>query len=305
MSHLRHVTMKQRLVGAVAAAALALTGCADPDQGSQDSASRVVASVGMHDDVAALVPQAYRDKGYFTVGANSKLAPMMYVGADGKTMTGAEADLLRAIARVLGLEVRFHETTSDAFIPGILSRRFDASAGSVTDSKEREREVDFVVYAKYGQALITRAGEGRKGRFDALCGRSVAVLQGSVQQLDFLPQIAAQCKKRGKPTPVSISFPEGTQLFLAVHSGRVDTGFLNEVAVLYQSKQSNGQLVVSDRGYGTDPKGIVLPKSSPLRDAILGAVKVLAKDGTLDEIFSHWSIEETALPAPRVNAATR
>ena len=94
-------------VGLLAALALTACGGADTDPGTAgqaDSTDRTydVSGVKKVDDIAALLPQAVRDKGTLTVGASTDYAPAEFRADDLKTAIGwravrAEILLRRAI----------------------------------------------------------------------------------------------------------------------------------------------------------------------------------------------------------------
>ena len=292
------------LIGGFSLAAVAA--CADPAPEGTDAAPKAGAATELHkvDTAASLVPEKYRKAGSVTVGGTMGMAPMLYLGT-GDEIIGVEADILKSIGKVLDLDIKITETGPDAFMPGILSDRFQAAAGSITDTKERERKVDFVVYAEYGQGLFSKAGSDVRVTFDNPCGKSIGVLKGSVQQIQFMPQLANACRKQGRPKPNMKSFPDPNSLFLSARTGRVDAGFLNEISALYQVKHSKGKLEMADTGFGSDPKGIAVGKKTGLTKPFEAALRVLAKDGALDRIFKRWQIQETALPEPKVNQARR
>lgn len=299
------------IIGLAIATSFMMSGCADPGstanttENANETTESSTARIDRNQTAAKLVPQKYRDGGEITAGAIAGMAPMMFVGQDGETIVGAEADVLSAVGEVLGIEVNLKETKPDAFMTGMLAGRFEVAAGSITDTKKREEQVDFVSYAEYGQALITQVENADKISFDSLCGKEVGVLKGSIQQMQFLPEISNDCEKAGKPKPVAQAFPDGAALFLAASSGRIDAGFLNEVSVLYQASQSGGELKMADSGFGTDPKGIVVGKNTGLGKAILAAVEVLEEEGVLATIFDEWGIKSTILPEPKMNIAQR
>jgi polar amino acid transport system substrate-binding protein len=294
----------------VTTVSLVLGGCADPSSGGSGGSSHEAppghASARLKKDpqAAKLVPQKYRERGTLRFGALLTGAPMMYKDESGD-INGAEKQLVEAVGQVLGLKITMKEASTDGVVPGVASGRFDFVAGSLTDIKEREKTVDFVVYANYGQALLAKAQNAGKVGFDKLCGKAVAVAKGSIQQIELLPKIKERCLSDWEKAPTAKVFPDANALYLAVNSGRVDTGFLNEVTIRYQAKQSKGAMKVADTGFGSDPKGMAIAKDSGLVKPILAAMKVIQDEGVLSDVFKKWGIKTTMLPQPQVNAAVR
>ncbi|MET3812157.1 transporter substrate-binding domain-containing protein [Arthrobacter sp. UYEF3] len=254
-------------------------------------------------EIADLLPEKYKTSGKITVGSTTGLAPMMFIGNDGKTITGVEADLMHAVGQVLGVKVDLKDVKPEAFMTGLLAQRFDAAAGSITYTKERKAQADFVVYAHYGQALAKAADNQENITFDTLCGKTVAVLNGSVQQTKFLPQLSDKCVGAGNAAIKGDAFPDANSLFLAVQSNRADAAFLNEVSVLYQVDQSKGKMQLADTGLGSDPKGIVIGRDTGLQKALTAAVKHLNDTGKMKEIFAKWGLEKILTGDVQLNPA--
>ena len=201
------------LVGAIAVAlTVVVSGCDVSDGGpsANTSADTTVTGVQKVQSIADLLPASYKASGTITVGATTGLAPMMYIGDDGKTITGVEADLLHAVGQVLGVKVNLQDVKPEAFMTGILAGRFDLAAGSITYTAQRAAQADFVVYAKYGQSLATLSNKKAGVTFDSLCGLKVAVLNGSVQQTKFLP---TTMPLGSEPKPVSATDMDPSDCF--------------------------------------------------------------------------------------------
>jgi len=278
-----------------------MAGCGNSGQSTNGGASAAQGSGSSHlpkdDALAALVPQKYRQEGGLKVAALAGQVPMMFVGDDGKTLVGVEADILHDVGELLGIDVTLTDTKFDTIIPGIAAGRYQLAAGSITSTKERKKKVDFLVYAKYGQALAVKAGNPKKITFDSTCGQRVAVLNGGIQQTEMVPALTKTCESQGKPAVVGQSFPDLDSTFLSLESGRTDAVLLNDVVVQYRAAASKGEFEVGDRGYRNDDKGIVLAKESDLGPALVGAVKKLQSDGTLQKIFDKWQVGSVVIPA--------
>ena len=70
-----------------------------------------------------------------------------------------DVDLAKAIGQTLGLKVKIVKAGFDAIIPGLASGKYDLSLSSFTDSKEREKTVDFVTYFSAGTSLMVEVGQ--------------------------------------------------------------------------------------------------------------------------------------------------
>ncbi len=302
--------------------AAAIVGCGSSNSSSSSSSSAAAAptsssssgtstaasssAAGANPAVAKLVPAAIKSKGTITVAADASYAPNEFVGPDGKTVVGMDADLSKALAAAMGLKANVVNETFDSIIPGLASGKYDLGASSFTDTKEREKTVDFVDYFLAGTSFFTKASGGTSvtGLSD-LCGKTVAVEKGTTEQTDSTAQ-SGKCKKAGKPAVNVLTFPDQNGANLALASGRAQLVMADSPPASYAVKKSNGQFKITGQTYGTAPYGLAVPKKSGLAPAVEAALKALMADGTYTKILTTWGIQSGALPAAKVkiNGAT-
>ena len=258
------------------------------------------ASANAVPSVAKLVPAAMKAKGEITVAADASYPPDEYLGSDGKTVIGMDADLSKALGAAMGLKVNVLNVGFDSIIPGMAAGRYQLGASSFTDTKAREKTVDFVDYASVGEAFYTRTqgGTNIKGIAD-LCGKSVAVEKGTTEQIDATKQ-SKTCTKQGKQPVNVLPFPDQNGANLAVASGRAQLGFADAPPVAYQIKKSGGKFKLVGKAFATAPYGIAVAKSSGLTKAVQAAMVHLIKNGTYGKIFAKWGISSFTIPASQV-----
>ncbi|HEY8762916.1 MAG TPA: transporter substrate-binding domain-containing protein, partial [Solirubrobacteraceae bacterium] len=139
--------------------------------------------------MAKLVPAAIKSKGTLTVASDATYAPDEFIAPDGHTVIGMDADLTKALGVVMGLKVEVKNVTFDSIIPGLAAGKYDVGASSFTDTKEREKTVDFVTYFTAGESFFTKASGGVTiGGLSDLCGHTVAVEKGTTEESDASTQ---------------------------------------------------------------------------------------------------------------------
>ena len=258
---------------------------------STSTTSAAPASNGANAAIAKLVPAALKSKGTLTVAADASYAPNEFIGPDGHTVVGMDADLSKALAQVMGLKANVVNATFDTIIPGLAAGKYDMGASSFTDTKEREKTVDFVDYFIAGESFITKASGGATiSGISDICGKAVAVEKGTTEETDAGTQ-SKKCTSAGKPAVKVLSFADQNAANLALSSGRADLGFLDSPIAEYQVKQSNGQFKLVGAAYANAPYGLALPKGSSA-PAVLAALKVLMQNGTYSSILSHWGLPQ-------------
>jgi polar amino acid transport system substrate-binding protein len=294
------------LLAVVALAAFAVAGCGSSKKSSSSSSSgssSTSTSTSTNAKVAAEVPAKIKSKGTLIVAEDASYAPNEFIGSDGKTVEGMDADLAKALAGVMGLKANVQNASFDGIIPGLASGKYDLGMSSFTDTKERQKTVDFVTYFSAGTSFYEKASGGPaiSGLAD-LCGHKVAVEKGTTQADDSTAQ-GKKCKAAGKPG-VSVSvFPDQNGANLAISSGRADIGMADSPVAAYQVKQSNGQFKLVGQTYGTAPYGIAIPKNNGMSKPVLDALKVLMSNGTYKSILQKWGIQAGAITNPVINGA--
>jgi polar amino acid transport system substrate-binding protein len=298
-------------VGVFCVAALAACGSSSSSSttttttAATSTASSSSAPAGANAAVVKLVPAAIKSKGTLTVAADASYAPDEFIGPDGHTVVGMDADLAKALAAVMGLKANVVNATFATIIPGLAAGRYDMGASSFTDTKAREKTVDFVDYANVGESFYTKSSGGASiGSIADICGLTVSVESGTTEQADATTQ-SGKCKKEGKPAVKVLVFNTQTEANLAVSSGRAQLGFADTPVADYQVKQSNGLFKIVGAAYAPAPYGLAIPKNG-LDTAVLAALKVLQSNGTYSSIFTKWGLQGIEIPASgmKINGAT-
>ena len=253
--------------------------------------------------VAGEVPAKIKSKGTLTVAEDASYAPNEFIGPDGHTVIGMDADLAKALVGVMGLKANVVNATFATIIPGLSSGKYDLGMSSFTDNKARQKVVDFVTYFSAGTSFYTKASGGPTiNSLADLCGHKVAVERGTTQQMDATAQ-SAKCKKAGKPAVTVLVFTDQSAANLALSSGRAEVGMADSPVAAYIVKQSNGQFKLSGQPYGTAPYGIAIPKGNGMAKPVLAALKVLMANGTYKTILTKWGIQAGAITNPKINGA--
>ena len=146
---------------------------------------------------------------------------------NGVTIVGFDADLARALAVVLGINIKLQTATFSTIIPGLTDGKYQIGDSSFTDTLARQKQVDFVDYFVAGEGFYVptsstfAAAKGLRPLRDI-----VAVEAGTTEQSDA----QAQAKKCSLTV---ISFPDQTSANVAVSPGRPQVGFVDSQVAAY------------------------------------------------------------------------
>ena len=164
--------------------------------------------------------------------------------------------------------------TFDTIIPGLAAGKYDMGASSFTDTKAREKVVNFVDYFQAGTSFFTKTSGGTAVTSLAdLCGKTVSVESGTTEETDAKAQ-SVKCKAAGKPAVNVLVFPTQTAANLALSSGRAQVSMADSPVAAYQVKQSHGNFKL----VGADLRrrrrtGSPIPKNSTLDKAVLAGAQ--------------------------------
>ena len=296
-------TQLRVFVASVVFLAVGLLAAACSSSGTGTSTSSAAPSKAVS-SIAAQVPASIRAKGTLTVAADATYAPNEFIGSDGHTVVGMDADLAKALGQVMGLKVNVVNATFDTIIPGIVSGKYDLGMSSFTDTKARQQTVDFVTYFVAGTSFYVKSSGGPSiTSLSDLCGHKVAVEKGTTQQADAQAQ-ASKCKSAGKSGVSLEIFNDQNAVNLALSSGRADVAMADSPVAAYQVKKSGGTFKLSGQPYGDAPYGIAMPKNNGMAKPVQAALKALIANGTYKKILDNWGVQAGAITNPVVNGAT-
>ncbi len=131
-------------------------------------------------------------------------------------LQGFDIDVGNAVCQTAKLSCKWVETSFDGLIPALKGRKFDAINSAMNATEQRRQAIDFtaIIYRVPTQ-LIARNGSGLLPTPEALRGKRVGVLQGSIQE--------TYAKAHWEPAGVAIvAYQDQNQAYADLVAGRVD-----------------------------------------------------------------------------------
>ena len=199
---------KLKAAAVLAIGALALSACTNASEAGAPGAASPSGSpaapastrprVQKDDALAAMVPEAIKSKGTLTVGSDTTYAPAEFLGPDGQTPVGYDVDLAKAIGATLGLKVQVQTAEFTGILPA-LGPKYDLGISSFTINPERLAAVNMVSYFNAGTAWAVQKGNPKKFSLDDVCGKTIGVQTGTVQEDPDVSGRNKKCTAEGKP----------------------------------------------------------------------------------------------------------
>lgn len=281
---------------------LAACGGEAGDDGAADSAPA-------KDSEAALfsaLPADIQESGVIRVGSDLAYAPMEYLDDDGEPI-GFDVELADLLEPHLGVQFEWNNAQFDGLITQLKSDRIDVAISGMSDTAERQQEIDFVDYYNAGGVLLVPKGNpgGLTGAAD-LCGKTVAVQRGTTAE--EVSQAQSQtCEDEGKEPVEVLAFDRETEAMLQVKNGRADSGMQDYPIAAYNARTSGGGNdfeVVGDQ-IEAGPLGIGVSKdNTELRDALQQAVQAIMDSGDYQELIDAYEVPLGAIDEATVNGGS-
>ncbi|GAB2811823.1 ABC transporter substrate-binding protein [Actinocorallia aurea] len=293
----------RRLFGAAAATALVAGSVAACGDSSEETASPEAA--GSAAPLFAELPAEQQKAGKIVVGSDIAYAPLEYFDTDGETVLGFDKELADKLGEQLGVTFEFQSASFDGLITSLKSNRFDVAISGMSDTKERQAEVDFVDYYVAGAMMLVKKGnpEGLATLAD-LCGKTIAVQRGTTQE-GYAQDQSAKCEADGGAKIDILSFDRETEAMLQIKQGRAVAGLQDYPVATYNARESGGAYEVVGEQIEAGPLGIAVSKDdTALRDAIQKALAAIIDNGEYGKLIEKWEIPAGAVTEAEVNAGT-
>jgi polar amino acid transport system substrate-binding protein len=252
-----------------------------------------------------MLPAAIRSKGEITVGINAIFAPMEYKNPGSNKLIGIDVDLANAIGKALGVKIAYDNMSFSALIPSVTTGRVDMVISGLSDTKAREKTLDFIDYFNTGtQAYTTKAYAGTITSLASLSGKTMAISASTDYLTTMQNWSKVNLESKGLPGIKILAVDSEATARLQMAQGRAQASAISPEEIGYLNSQSPGQYVTVGPLLNPGPYGICFSKSNTqLRDAVLAAVRQLFANGTYQSILAKWHVTSAALKAPTVNGA--
>ncbi|HEY4438981.1 MAG TPA: ABC transporter substrate-binding protein [Candidatus Elarobacter sp.] len=246
--------------------------------------------------------------GTLRVASDVSYAPLEFYRPNTKQIEGFDYDLAQALGKRLGEAVDFRNHDFATMIPDLKAGKFDVVVSAMSDTRARERDVDFIDYLLSGSGILTKTGNpAHLWDLATLCGHRIDLEKGTSQELAVAHQQGA-CKAIGLGAISVVAAPTDEAALKAFQTGNSDAHISDYPVVSYVARTTdNGKAyTVVGHPFGIVPFGIaVAKKNTALRDRVQKALLDVIRDGTYDTLLRRWGLEQGALRSAPVNAGTK
>ncbi|MDR1611463.1 MAG: basic amino acid ABC transporter substrate-binding protein [Planctomycetota bacterium] len=219
--------------------------------------------------------------GEVVVGTNAEFMPFEFTDDD-NNIIGYDIDVVHAVARAGGFEVRLHNQSFDTLIEGLESGKLDAVISGMTITEARKEKVDFSEpYYNAAQVIVVQEKTPGFEKIGDVKGKLVGVQLGTTG--------AGMAEEvMGENNPDLKQFRKYNEVFSELRIGRIDAVVVDlPVARAYVEKIPG--IRISSPPMSVEEYGMAVKKgNSELLNKINAGLKAIRESGEYKEITNKW-----------------
>ncbi len=263
------------LIAAAVCMAAALTAC-----GGTGTKTETTAKAGAESSATETKAGESAAGGKLIMVTNAEFPP--YEFHEKNEIVGIDAEIAKAIADKLGMELEIQDMAFDSLIPAVQTGKADFTAAGMTINEDRKKNVDFTdTYAKAAQVIIVKEGSDIVDP-DNLEGKKIGVQTGTTGDIYAADVKDGDIKRYNK----------GMDAVMALTQDKIDAVIIDrEPAKVFV--KNNAGLKILDKAFTEEEYAIAVKKgNTELLEKLNGAIKDLKDSGDLQKIVDKYITAE-------------
>ncbi|MGE5543914.1 MAG: transporter substrate-binding domain-containing protein, partial [Bacillota bacterium] len=202
---------------------------------------------------------------------------------------GLDIEFVKRFGAYLGKKVEFLDMEFGSLIAAAAANKVDMIASTLVITEERQKQVDFSdPYYELGTVFFAlkkniAVDDTKMATLDDIDGKRLGVMTGTIHD----KMIAEKY-----PSTKILRFDTTSDMVVAIKSRKIDAAMMatSSAKVVVDSNPDLGSLVDD---YMPKPLGMGFNKNNPeLRDRFNAFLQKIREDGTYDEIYRRWFVED-------------
>lgn len=216
-----------------------------------------------------------KEAGKITIATSPDFPP--FESLEGDQVVGIEVEIMKLVAKELGVECEFVQMDFDSVLIGIQSAKYDCAMSGITVNPDREKNMLFTdPYYIASQVIVVKSDSTIKGKAD-LSGKQVSVQTGTTAEQG--------CQDEGLTVQ---SFNANADAKAALTTGRVDAWVVDNLTAMQMVEEGDG-LKILDENMTDEPYAFAFAfGSEDLVEEINKTLTKLINDGTVEKIFKDF-----------------
>lgn len=214
------------------------------------------------------------------VATDATWPPFESINEQTKEFEGFDIDLMNAIAKEAGFEVKWENVPWDALLAGMGTGQYDAAISAMTILPERAEQFNFSdPYYAAGQVIAVRIDNTDITKKEDLVGKKAGGQLGTTGVIEIEKIQGAEVK----------NYDSIDQAFLDLINGQIDAVVADNPLVLAYVAKNADKLKVVGEPFTGEQYGIAVKKGNEALVAKINtALKKLKDQGYLDQLNEKW-----------------
>ena len=216
-----------------------------------------------------------KEAGKITIATSPDFPP--FESLENGEVVGIEVEIMKLIAKDLGVECEFVQMDFDSVLIGIEAAKYNCAMSGITVTPDREKNMLFTKpYYVAAQAIVVKEDSTIKAKAD-LEGKTVSVQTGTTAE--------SGCQDEGIEV---MAFTANADAKAALTTGKVDAWVVDNLTAVQMVEEGDG-LKILDENMTEEPYAFAFAKGSEsLVEAIDESLQKYIKDGTVEKIFTDF-----------------
>ncbi len=216
-----------------------------------------------------------KEAGKITIATSPDFPP--FESLENGEVVGIEVEIMKLIAKDLGVECEFVQMDFDSVLIGIEAAKYNCAMSGITVTPDREKNMLFTKpYYVAAQAIVVKEGSDIKAKAD-LEGKTVSVQTGTTAE--------SGCQDEGIEV---MAFTANADAKAALTTDKVDAWVVDNLTAVQMVEEGDG-LKILDENMTEEPYAFAFAKGSEsLVEAIDESLQKYIKDGTVEKIFTDF-----------------
>ncbi|MBE6692096.1 MAG: amino acid ABC transporter substrate-binding protein [Ruminococcaceae bacterium] len=213
--------------------------------------------------------------GKITIATSPDFPP--FESLENGEVVGIEVEIMKLIAKDLGVECEFVQMDFDSVLIGIEAAKYNCAMSGITVTPDREKNMLFTKpYYVAAQAIVVKEDSAIKAKAD-LTGKKVSVQTGTTAE--------SGCQDEGLEV---MAFTANADAKAALTTGKVDAWVVDNLTAVQMVEEGDG-LKILDENMTEEPYAFAFAKGSEsLVEAIDASLQKYIADGTVEKIFEDF-----------------
>jgi len=228
-----------------------------------------------------------KERGYIVVGTSADYPPFEFIDPDTKKIAGLDVDIVEAVAKELGVSVKWEDMPFDALIAAAQTGKIDMIAAAMGLKAERIPKLDHSIAYLLGDNVLVVKGESPVEPFADLAEVGELNLKVGVQSGTIQEGIINDLVKEGKANKENVvSYVRVDLMISDLVAGRIDAALIDKPVADSFATRYPIRIVYTE---WAPPKCLWIPKGeNELLEGIDTALLKLHKTGVIEQLIDKW-----------------